>query len=158
MVLHVLRVNSGFRKQFELRAMALVMLLAVDLAWCGAVPTRPAPSLLAALAARLHAMAAAPPALILLALAGIAGACGAMLVYPFDTLKTRLQSEGGAARYGNGVRAVLAIVRTDGVLSLYRGIGPQLVGVIPEKAVKLCVHEATVHALGEVWSGALAGL
>ena len=99
-----------------------------------------------------------PPALLNLVIAGSAGAAGAICVYPIDTLKTRLQSEDGAACYGNGVNAAIALIKTEGPLSLYRGLGPQLVGVVPEKTIKLFVHDSTVLALGEVLSGALAGL
>ena len=100
-----------------------------------------------------------PPAVVNIACGGIAGAAGAIAVYPIDTLKTRLQSEEGIACYGsNGVEAAVALLQAEGPLSLYRGLGPQLTGVVPEKTLKLFVHDSAVLYLGEVFSGALAGL
>ena len=66
-----------------------------------------------------------PPAVVSLLAAGTAGAVGAFVVFPIDTLKTRLQSEEGSACYGNGVAAAAALIQTEGPLSLYRGLGPQ---------------------------------
>lgn len=99
-----------------------------------------------------------PPAVLNLAIAGTAGAAGALAVFPIDTLKTRLQSEEGASCYGNGLNAAAALIQSEGPLSLFRGLGPQLTGVIPEKTIKLFVHDAAVLANGEVLAGALAGL
>jgi len=106
---------------------------------------------------RCGAFAVPAPALNIVC-AGAAGAAGALAVFPIDTLKTRLQSEDGASCYGNGVNAAVALIKTEGPMSLYRGLGPQLTGVIPEKTIKLFVHDATVLAHGELLSGAIAGL
>lgn len=35
----------------------------------------------------------------------------------------------------------LQVVRHEGVLGLYRGLVPQLIGVAPEKAIKLTVND-----------------
>ena len=97
---------------------------------------------------------------------GVAGACGALAVYPIDLVKTRLQSSAGAACYGNGIDAARQLLATEGPLAFYKGVGPQLVGVAPEKTIKLVVNDAIrglwaggpVPLLGEVAAGASAGL
>ncbi|EOD17473.1 hypothetical protein EMIHUDRAFT_210216 [Emiliania huxleyi CCMP1516] len=105
------------------------------------------------------AICAPPPTVVNLAAAGAAGAAGALAVYPFDSIKTRLQSETAQKSYGgSGVRAALSLVRSEGLLSLYSGLGVQLTGVVPEKSIKLFVHDQSAPLLGEALSGALAGL
>ena len=105
------------------------------------------------------AICAPPPTVVNLAAAGAAGAAGALAVYPFDSIKTRLQSETAHKSYGgSGILAALSLVRNEGLFSLYSGLGVQLTGVVPEKSIKLFVHDQSAPLLGEALSGALAGL
>lgn len=48
----------------------------------------------------------------------------------------------GELMYKNSWDCFKKVIRHEGVLGLYRGLGPQLVGVCPEKAIKLTVHIA----------------
>jgi len=98
-----------------------------------------------------------PPAVVQLGLAGIAGALGAICVYPIDLVKTRLQSTAGGTSYGNAFEVVDTLTKEGGLPALYKGVGPQLTGVVPEKTIKLFVHDATLVACGEAVSGFLAG-
>ena len=99
-----------------------------------------------------------PPAVVQLGLAGLAGALGAICVYPIDLVKTRLQSTVGGTSYGNAFEVVDEMMTNEGGLpALFKGIRPQLVGVVPEKTIKLFVHDAAVLACGEAASGFLAG-
>ncbi|KXN88836.1 Calcium-binding mitochondrial carrier protein [Leucoagaricus sp. SymC.cos] len=76
---------------------------------------------------------------------GIAGAFGATIVYPIDMVKTRMQNQRstvvGQLLYKNSIDCARKIFRNEGFLGFYRGLGPQLVGVAPEKAIKLTVND-----------------
>ncbi|KAJ2479462.1 mitochondrial aspartate-glutamate transporter agc1 [Coemansia sp. RSA 2320] len=79
------------------------------------------------------------------AIGAVAGGIGAAAVYPIDLVKTRMQNQRSAVvgemLYKNSVDCFRKVVRNEGVLGLYRGLGPQLVGVAPEKAIKLTVND-----------------
>ncbi|KAM0756682.1 mitochondrial inner membrane protein [Meredithblackwellia eburnea MCA 4105] len=78
-------------------------------------------------------------------LGGIAGALGATFVYPIDLVKTRMQNQRskvvGELLYKNSIDCVKKVYKNEGFLGFYRGLPPQLVGVAPEKAIKLTVNE-----------------
>ncbi len=69
-----------------------------------------------------------------------AGICSSLTVYPFELLKTRLAVM--PERYaGRGLAGAFAdIVRQDGVVGLFRGIRPSLLGVIPYAGVDLSLY------------------
>ncbi|KAI0094463.1 mitochondrial carrier [Irpex rosettiformis] len=79
------------------------------------------------------------------ALGGIAGAFGATIVYPIDLVKTRMQNQRstvvGQLLYKNSMDCVRKVLHNEGFLGFYRGLGPQLIGVAPEKAIKLTVND-----------------
>lgn len=80
-------------------------------------------------------------------LGSIAGCVGATVVYPIDLVKTRMQNQRtgamvGELMYKNSFDCFKKVIRHEGVLGLYRGLAPQLVGVAPEKAIKLTVRAA----------------
>ena len=59
------------------------------------------------------------------ALAGqVAGMVGLSVVHPIDTVKIRVQTNGGHA-----MSTASSLVRRDGPLALYRGIGAPMVAV-----------------------------
>ena len=105
------------------------------------------------------------------ALGSLAGAFGAFMVYPIDLVKTRLQNQRGAQPgqrlYKNSIDCFQKVVRNEGFRGLYSGVLPQLVGVAPEKAIKLTVNDMARKALtgkdgkitvpSEIFSGGLAG-
>jgi hypothetical protein len=78
-------------------------------------------------------------------LGGIGGGAGATAVYPIDLVKTRMQNQRGSLAgeimYKNSIDCFVKVVRHEGVLGLYRGLLPQLVGVSPEKAIKLTAND-----------------
>ncbi|CEF59288.1 Calcium-binding mitochondrial carrier protein Aralar1 [Strongyloides ratti] len=76
----------------------------------------------------------------------VAGACGATAVYPIDLVKTRMQNQRnvgmvGEVAYKNSFDCFKKVVKFEGILGLYRGLLPQIVGVAPEKAIKLTVND-----------------
>lgn len=76
---------------------------------------------------------------------GFAGAFGATIVYPIDLVKTRMQNQRstvvGQLLYKNSLDCVKKVFRNEGFVGFYRGLGPQLIGVAPEKAIKLTVND-----------------
>eukprot|EP00967_Tisochrysis_lutea_P120475 scaffold197575_cov31-Tisochrysis_lutea.AAC.1 len=88
------------------------------------------------------------------AIGASAGAVGALAVYPLDYTKTLLQTVEGSS-YGGFVGATRAILERGGPLGFYRGVGTQLVGVAPEKTIKLLVNDAMRAAIAGVLGGSL---
>ncbi|ODV78291.1 mitochondrial carrier [Suhomyces tanzawaensis NRRL Y-17324] len=74
-------------------------------------------------------------------LGSIAGCIGATVVYPIDLVKTRMQAQRHKAMYDNSLDCFKKIVKHEGLKGLYSGLGAQLVGVAPEKAIKLTVND-----------------
>jgi solute carrier family 25 aspartate/glutamate transporter 12/13 len=73
-------------------------------------------------------------------LGSIAGAFGATIVYPIDLIKTRMQAQ-RTQIYKNPIDCFLKVIKNEGIKGLYSGLTPQLVGVAPEKAIKLTVND-----------------
>ncbi|XP_076068969.1 calcium-binding mitochondrial carrier protein aralar1 isoform X2 [Oratosquilla oratoria] len=105
-------------------------------------------------------------------LGSIAGAIGATAVYPIDLVKTRLQNQRsgsyiGELMYRNSFDCFKKVIRHEGVTGLYRGLVPQLIGVAPEKAIKLTMNDlmrdkltdkkGNIPLWGEMVAGACAG-
>ncbi|KAJ1921381.1 mitochondrial aspartate-glutamate transporter agc1 [Mycoemilia scoparia] len=105
-------------------------------------------------------------------LGAIAGGVGATAVYPIDLVKTRMQNQRSAVvgelMYKNSFDCFKKVIRNEGALGLYRGLGPQLVGVAPEKAIKLTVNDLVrglttdkesgkITLLSEIIAGGSAG-
>ncbi|SPP80092.1 blast:Neutral ceramidase [Drosophila guanche] len=101
-------------------------------------------------------------------LGSFAGAVGATVVYPIDLVKTRMQNQRagsyiGEVAYRNSWDCFKKVIRHEGALGLYRGLLPQLMGVAPEKAIKLTVNDLVRDKLSDkrgnipVWSEILAG-
>ncbi|OJJ99741.1 hypothetical protein ASPACDRAFT_78693 [Aspergillus aculeatus ATCC 16872] len=96
------------------------------------------------------------------ALGSIAGAFGAFMVYPIDLVKTRMQNQRstrvGERLYNNSIDCARKVIRNEGFLGLYSGVIPQLIGVAPEKAIKLTVNDLvrghfTNKENGKIWTG-----
>ncbi|XP_074025737.1 calcium-binding mitochondrial carrier protein aralar1 isoform X1 [Leptinotarsa decemlineata] len=105
-------------------------------------------------------------------LGSIAGAVGATAVYPIDLVKTRMQNQRtgsfiGELMYRNSFDCFKKVIRHEGVFGLYRGLVPQLLGVAPEKAIKLTMNDlvrdklmdknGNIPIYGEVIAGCCAG-
>ncbi|KAJ3192123.1 mitochondrial aspartate-glutamate transporter agc1 [Irineochytrium annulatum] len=105
-------------------------------------------------------------------LGSIAGAVGATVVYPIDLVKTRMQNQRakvvGELLYKNSLDCFQKVIRNEGVKGLYSGLLPQLVGVAPEKAIKLTMNDLVrgkmkdpetgkIPLYGEIMAGCVAG-
>ncbi|KAJ2783767.1 mitochondrial aspartate-glutamate transporter agc1 [Coemansia javaensis] len=124
----------------------------------------------AAGAARLEGPSAGVRLAAKLGNGAVAGVAGVSVIFPLDMVKTRLQNQKavqGRLPYAGGVDCFRQIVRGEGVRGLYRGLVPNLMGVTPEKAIKLAVNDVMRGALAQragtrpealpVAHGALAG-
>jgi hypothetical protein len=83
---------------------------------------------------------------------GTAGIAGSLCTFPIDTSKTRLQEQVKSA-HGRRVALQRRPVQVDwrlsaqndpprGSIAPYRGLPIQLIGIIPEKALKLSINDA----------------
>mmetsp|Transcript_12492 Transcript_12492/g.13874 ORF Transcript_12492/g.13874 Transcript_12492/m.13874 type:complete len:310 (-) Transcript_12492:43-972(-) len=86
---------------------------------------------------------------------GLGGMTGALCTCPLEVVKTRLQAKKHKQRLQRGFRfgigtasAIREIVREEGtVRALWKGIGPQLFGVIPARTIHFCVYNKLKHWL-----------
>ncbi|KAK8100844.1 calcium-binding mitochondrial carrier protein Aralar1 [Apiospora kogelbergensis] len=101
-------------------------------------------------------------------LGSAAGAFGAFMVYPVDLVKTRMQNQRGAdpgqRLYKNSIDCFRKVITNEGFRGLYSGVLPQLVGVAPEKAIKLTVNDLVRGYFSDkktgninIWAEILAG-
>ena len=93
-------------------------------------------------------------------LGSIAGAFGAFVVYPIDLVKTRMQNQRsqrvGELLYKNSIDCAKKVIKNEGPKGLYSGLLPQLIGVAPEKAIKLTVNDLirghySEKGTGKIW-------
>ena len=105
---------------------------------------------------------------------GIAGSTGAFCVFPIDLVKTRMQNQISNLKipkqqlYKNSFDCFKTIFRNEGLLGFYRGATPNIVGVFPEKAIKITINNYLNHILrdkngvvpfaSQLLAGALAGM
>lgn len=84
----------------------------------------------------------------------MAGVASGIVTCPLDVIKTKLQAQGAFSRPdltpgGTNTRAMYrgmigtgsTIVRQDGLVGLYRGLGPMLLGYLPTWAVYMTVYD-----------------
>lgn len=97
---------------------------------------------------------------------------GTSIVYPFDIIKTQLQTmpKSNQSLLSSTVSAFQNIIKNNGSIGLYRGFSTCLVGIAPEKGIKLAVNDAmrdyfcarndstAIQVHQEVLAGCMAGL
>jgi solute carrier family 25 aspartate/glutamate transporter 12/13 len=108
-----------------------------------------------------------PDPIVHFSVGAVAGGAGAFAAYPLDYLKSQMQTEHGKETYQNGWDCFLDTVRKNPLL-LYKGVGVQLMGIAPEKGIKLGVNDMLATTFmtsslgsfplwGQVLSGGVAG-
>jgi solute carrier family 25 aspartate/glutamate transporter 12/13 len=86
-------------------------------------------------------------------LGGVAGAIGAYLTYPVNFVKMQLQyqkramgaamlGQDSSVHYRGAWDCFRQVVRSRGFTGLFQGVVPQILGVAPEKAIKLATNDA----------------
>ena len=81
---------------------------------------------------------------------GLAGEFLWLASYPFDVVKSKMQTDGfGAGQKYSSMRACFAATwRADGLGGFWKGIGPTLLRAMPVSAGTFAVVEMTMRALG----------
>lgn len=94
-----------------------------------------------------------PPAALKVINGLASGYIGAIAVYPIDLVKTQVQNGGGRP-----FSVARSIVQQQGFIRMYNGSFVQLIGIGPEKAIKLYVNDAAgSYGLHPIACGAMAG-
>ena len=93
----------------------------------------------------------------------IAGYIGAIVVYPIDLVKSNIQLEKihlvNQTQPINGFSCFRQIIRERGLSKLYSGSFIQIIGVGPEKAIKLFVNQTLLEKnIHPIIAGACSGL
>jgi solute carrier family 25 aspartate/glutamate transporter 12/13 len=105
------------------------------------------------------------PLPVKLGVGAVAGAFGTSCIFPIDTVKTRLQSAPSGV---NPFTVMKNIMKAEGVAGYYNGLAANLIGVIPEKAIKLAANEmfreylenedGSISVFNEILAGGGAGI
>lgn len=75
----------------------------------------------------------------------IAGVVGTSIIYPMDMVKSQLQT---SSKFTGMLDCFKQMISAGGVKSLYRGLIPNLLGIAPEKAIKLAVNDYVREHMG----------
>ena len=92
----------------------------------------------------------------LLACGATATTCGQVVSYPLQLIRTRLQAQGMLGRpdrYAGMLDCFRKTVAEEGILGLYRGIGPNFLKSVPAMAISYAVFEAVKRALTTATAG-----
>mmetsp|Transcript_4216 Transcript_4216/g.8020 ORF Transcript_4216/g.8020 Transcript_4216/m.8020 type:complete len:464 (-) Transcript_4216:165-1556(-) len=88
-----------------------------------------------------------PGPLVLLAMGGVSSTCGAIVAYPAQLVRTRLQAQGMNAErpevYSSVLDCVRKTVQQDGITGLYRGLWPNLLKTFPSISTSYLIYEKT---------------
>uniref|UniRef100_A0A6U4Z2N9 Mitochondrial carrier protein n=1 Tax=Hemiselmis andersenii TaxID=464988 RepID=A0A6U4Z2N9_HEMAN len=70
----------------------------------------------------------------------LGGVAGATVVYPLDMAKTQLQMD-AAGKYTGLFDCFAKVARSEGIGALYRGLPANIIGIMPEKTIKLAGND-----------------
>lgn len=101
-------------------------------------------------AGRLSSSGAPPSFWLHFTAGGLAGTIGAVATCPLEVVKTRLQSSlytpthtptsNPLTNMRGVVRLLVDIARVEGVRALWKGVGPNLIGVVPARSIHFAVY------------------
>ena len=109
------------------------------------------------------------PPLVSVAAGSLAGVSACLCTYPLDLARARAAGHFNS-RYVGMRGALLTTLREDGVIGLYRGIGPTIAGAVPFEGLKFGIFDALTRRLpaaaydsasgkpSALWCGALGGV
>lgn len=83
----------------------------------------------------------------LLGISGLSKVFAGCITYPYQVLRTRLQSYNAAIVYRGVWDATRQIWRQEGITGFYKGLGPNLLRVLPGTWVTFLVYENTKRVL-----------
>lgn len=105
-----------------------------------------------------------PPKWVHFVAGGVGGMVGAIVTCPLDVVKTRLQSDAFHASYNKSVKSLNPVIKAaqhfgetcstigniyhkEGARALFKGLGPNLVGVIPARLINFFTYGALKDVL-----------
>uniref|UniRef100_A0A6G1SL28 Solute carrier family 25 member 36 n=1 Tax=Aceria tosichella TaxID=561515 RepID=A0A6G1SL28_9ACAR len=83
---------------------------------------------------------------------GTAGTIGAIVTCPLEVIKTRLQSSNKATLNvdnPNMIKCFTSIVKSEGWRALFKGLGPNLVGIAPSRAIYFSTYSSVKNLLNQ---------
>lgn len=83
---------------------------------------------------------------------GTAGTIGALVTCPLEVIKTRLQSSAKAALNIDNlsmIKCFKTIIRNEGWRALFKGLGPNLVGIAPSRAIYFSTYSTVKSSLNK---------
>lgn len=102
---------------------------------------------------RSHSPLDRPSTPVVLGMGALSSMCGQTIAYPLQLLRTRLQTVGSPGYTGPSYRGLSDcfrdIVATNGVVGLYRGIGPNFLKAVPAASISYATYEAFTRYLGD---------
>jgi solute carrier family 25 protein 42 len=81
------------------------------------------------------------PLTLLFTAGALSGSAAVIVTYPFETLRARLAVD-LSSQYKGYINAIIKIGRADGIRSLYSGLRPTLIGIIPYAGTSFAVYES----------------
>lgn len=80
-----------------------------------------------------------------------AGGVSVLLFQGIDVIKSRMQGL-DAAKYASSLDCLKQLVQQEGVLALYKGVGPRMTRVCCEVAITMTLYGEVVKLLDSVWN------
>lgn len=77
------------------------------------------------------------------------GCLAAMINYPIDVVKTRMQGL-DAARYRSILHCLTTLVKEEGILALYAGVWARLARTVPGQGIIFCSYETITREISKV--------
>jgi len=75
----------------------------------------------------------------------ISGANAVIVTYPFDFLRTRFATQGNHHLYRNIPQATYLVIKNEGIKSLYKGVVPSVVSIIPYIGTSFQTHAVAMN-------------
>ena len=83
---------------------------------------------------------------------GAAGMVACTIAYPLDLIRTRLAAQSEKLLYDGALDAVKKIVREEGAVGLYRGLGATLLQVTPSLGINYAAYETARSKYMKHWN------